>query len=293
MHSIFTSGGPFLREQGMKMLDRIRQALQRSDDFKAQLFAFLGSDAEELRGLGGKSMTRDEARGLLRELIPAEIQMRAVCKGTPHVVAAAPHVSFDNWSEYFCNRVARRLEIGWVVAKNFRDQHPATIPAAIGRHIHVNRPLESLCPGGAEFFSERAQTVHKDYLHALREASGSPELPFDLLLEFHSHQRTPKLEIATVGLTREAAEQINDHYVRLQEKAQLPELALEPLHSLRMTAEATKQTGSLRPEVARCALHIEVPREFRRGDAERRTMCRALIQMATQLTGTLSSASVN
>ncbi len=273
----------------MKLLDRFRLALQRGDDFKAQLFAFLGSDAEELRGLGGKALTREEARELLQELIPAEIQTRAVCKGEPHVVAAAPHVSFDNWSEYFCNRVAKRLEIGWVIAKNFRDQHAATIPASIGRHIHVNRPTESLRPGGDEFFSERAQAVHADYLNALRQASGKPELPFDLLLEFHSHQRTPKLEIATVGLSREAAEQVNDLYIRLQSKSQLPELAVEPLHNLRMTAEATKQAGSMRPEVAACALHLEVPREFRRGDAERRVMCRALIQIAGHLTGLLSS----
>jgi len=51
---------------------------------------------------------------------------------------------------------------------------------------------------------------------------------------------------------------------------------------LRLTAEATKKTGSLRLEVARCSLHIEIPREFRRGEAERRQMCRGLIAM-TQL----------
>jgi hypothetical protein len=263
----------------MNFLERVRLAFQRSDDFKAQLFAFLGSDAQELRGLGGKIVTREQARELLRELIPAEIEMRGHCRRPIAVVAAAPHVSFDNWSEYFCNRTAQRLSLGWVVAKNFRDQDPRTIPAPIGRHLHVNRPTESLRPGGDEFFSERAHQAHERYLATLLQATGKNEFPIDLLVEFHSHMRTPKLEIATVGLSQEMAREIDEHYAEMRAKFALPELALEPLHSLRMTAETTKKIGSLRREIARCSLHIEVPREFRRGDLERKRMCQGLIQI--------------
>jgi hypothetical protein len=263
----------------MKFFERFRLAFQRSDDFKAQLFAFLGSDAQELRGLGGKIVTREQARELLQELIPAEIEMRGICRRPIAVVAAAPHVSFDNWSEYFCNRTARRLSLGWVVARNFRDQDPRTIPAPIGRHLHVNRPTESLRPGGDEFFSERAQEAHEKYLATLLQASGKKKFPIDLLIEFHSQMRTPKLEIATVGLDQNTAREIDEHYTELQAKLSLPELALEPLHPLRMTAETTKKIGSLRTEIARCSLHIEVPREFRRGDLERRRMCQGLVQI--------------
>jgi hypothetical protein len=263
----------------MKLFERFRIAFQRSDDFKAQLFAFLGSDAQELRGIGGKIITREQARKLLQELIPAEIEMRGVCRRTIAVVAAAPHVSFDNWSEYFCNRAAQRLSLGWVVARNFRDQDPRTIPVPIGRHFHVNRPTESLRPGGDEFFSERAQEAYEKYLATLLQASGKKEFPMDLLIEFHSHMRTPKLEIATVGVNQDIAREIDDRYTELRAKFSLPELALEPLHPLRMTAEMTKNIGSLRKEIARHSLHIEVPREFRRGDLERRRMSQGLVQI--------------
>jgi len=263
----------------MKLFERFRLAFQRSDDFKAQLFAFLGSDAQELRGIGGHIVTREQARELLQELIPAEIEMRGICRRPIAVVAAAPHVSFDNWSEYFCNRTAQRLSLGWVIAKNFRDQDPHTIPASIGRHLHVNRPTESLRPGGDEFFSERAQEAHEKYLATLLQASGKKAFPMDLLIEFHSHMRTPKLEIATVGVNQDIAREIDERYTELRAKFSLPELALEPLRPLRMTAEMTKNIGSLRTEIARHSLHIEVPREFRRGDLERRQMCQGLIQI--------------
>jgi hypothetical protein len=170
-----------------------------------------------------------------------------------------------------------------VIAKNFRDQHPATIPVSIGRHIHVNRPSESERPGSGEFFSERAQAIHDEYVNTLVRASGRTALPLNLLLEFHSHQRTPQLEIATTGVSEATAQTLAELYSRLQARALLPDLGLEPLHPLRMTAEATKRFGSLRPAVTKCALHIEVPREFRRGEAERRVMCRALIKLAEQL----------
>ena len=267
----------------MNLWERVTLAFQRSDNFKAQLFAFLGSGEQNLRGIGGKVISREDARQLLQELIPTEIQVRAVCQRRLKVVAAAPHVSFDNWSEYFCNRVARRLKLGWVVARNFRDQDPHTIPAPIGRHLHVNRPTESLKPGGEEFFSERAQTAHEKYLESLAAAAGQAVMPIDLLIEFHSHQRTPKLEIATVGLSREIAQEISDTYDQLQEKFSLPELALEPLHSVRMTAEATKKLGSMRTDVSRCSVHIEIPREFRREETERRAVCRALVSIVGHL----------
>jgi len=268
----------------MKLFDRLLLALQRTDDLQGQLMVFLQSSGEEFSLVGGKKLTRAEARTLVQELIPARIETRGVCEGSLAVVAAAPHVSFDNWSEYFCNRVAQRYHIGWVVARNFRDQDPHTIPAAIGRHIHVNRPMESEGPGRIERVTERAQEIHRQYLDALAEASGKSALPLDLLIEFHAHHRTPLLEIATQGIERDLAAQIADWYaVSRARLPMIPEIAIEPLHTVRMTAEGTKQFGSLRAEVSRRTLHIEIPRSSRRDDLGRRAMCKALFTMTENL----------
>jgi hypothetical protein len=261
------------------------------DDLKSQLFAFLGSDSREFPMLGGRRLSREQARELLLELIPAVIEIRGVCRRAAAAVAAAPHVSFDNWSEYFCNRIARKLRIGWVVARNFRDQHAQTIPISIGRHVHVNRPTESDGPGHDERETERAREVHRRYLSALAKASGRAELPLDVLVELHSHHRTPDLEIATAGLTVEEARELAEEYERRRIKhPALPELRIAPLHTLRLTADNARREGSIRTGVARVALHIEVPREARQNESARRVMCAALIMMTETLIRRLSAA---
>jgi hypothetical protein len=261
----------------VKLLDRLRTLVWRSDDMKLQLFAFLGGDKEELKVLGGR-LTREDARRILQELIPARVEVRGVCTGPLAAVAAAPHVSFDNWSEYFCNRVARRLRIGWVVAKNFRDQHGPTIPVSIGRHIHVNRPTESIRYGADERETPRSRAAFEEYLAAIARASGRSRLPVDLLIEFHSHHRTPFLEIATSGLGAEAADVLLDRWNGARTKwPSLPELKMEPLHDLSLTAEGAKWRGSIRSEVAGLALHVEIPREARQSDESRHFTCAAIV----------------
>lgn len=275
----------------MKLLDQFMRALWHTDDLKSQLFAFLGSDSPELGTLSGRKLSRGQVRDLLQELIPATIEVRGVCRRSVAAVAAAPHVSFDNWSEYFCNRIARRSRIGWVIAKNFRDQHSQTIPISIGRHIHVNRPTESDGPGQTERETERARSVHQRYLSALAEASGRTALPVDLLIELHSHHRTPHLEIATAGLTAEQARELVEVYERRRVKRPLlPELKIAPLHALRLTADNARREGSIRTDVAQVALHVEVPREARQSDNARRTMCAALILMSETLIRLLPAA---
>ena len=268
----------------MKLLDQILRTFQHVDDLKSQLFAFLSGDEQEFGLIGGRSLSRDDARELLQELIPAQIEVRAICGREIAAVAAAPHVSFDNWSEYFCNRIARRLRIGWVVAKNFRDQHPQTIPVSIGRHIHVNRPTESNGPGQSERETERARDVYRSYLASLTEAAGVRNLPLDFLIELHSQHRTPDLEIAAAGLTEDQARHIADCYVgRNAKRPRLPDIKIAPLHPLRLTADAARTSGSIRTEIARIALHVEVPREARQDEEARRTMCAALIAVGETL----------
>lgn len=249
-------------------------------ELEPELLAFLrGTDAEFILPDGAR-ISRAQARLLVQELIPAHIDVRDVCTLPAAAVAAAPHAGFDNWAEYFCNRAARALGLGRVLAFNYRDQDSRTIPAAIGRHLHVNRPTESERPRGAERETDRARAAYAEYVAALKQAGGARELPLDLLIEFHSQRRTPLLEIATVGVSADFARALEVVYI--QQRAAdpvLPALAIEPLHPLTLTAAPTKHSGSLRPEIARCALHIEVPRGMRRDAGSRVRVNTALIAL--------------
>ena len=237
-----------------------------ADVEKEQLFSFLKSEHEALLLLSGARLTRREAQERLRELIPTTIEVRDVCVSTPAIVVAAPHVSFDHWSEYFCNRAAVYLKVGRVVAKHFRDQDNLHIPVSIGRHLHVNRPTESDGPGEREHETPRAREAYKEYLAALRVAGGGT-LPLDWLLEFHSQRQNQQIEIATVGLDRAAAQACLDAWKDLRTREPgLPSMLIEPLHEIHFTAAAAKRCGSLRAEICHKALHIEIPRGVRKSE---------------------------
>jgi len=267
----------------MKLLHRVNLLFRRSDGMKAQLFVFLSGDRSELKLIGSR-VSREEARGILQELIPARVEMRGVCMRPLAAVVAAPHVSFDNWSEHFCNRIARRLRIGWVVAKNFRDQHGATIPVSIGRHIHVNRPTESERYGAEESETPRAHCAYAEYTRAIAQAGGRGSLPVDVLLEIHSHHRTRHLEIATSGLSAELAKRLLDDWNALRaDRSSLPEMRIEPLHEVQLPADAAKRHGTMRPEVAALALHVEIPREARDSEESRRGTRAALVRWVDML----------
>jgi hypothetical protein len=275
----------------VKLLDRLLTTIRRSDNMQMQLFAFLASGEQELSLLGGKKLNREQARALAQELVPASIEIRAVCTMGNGAVVTAPHVSFDNWSEFFCNRIAKQHRIGWVVAKNYRDQDPHTIPVSIGRHLHVNRPTESSGPGHGEKVTERAQAVFDEYAQALGDASGLGRLPIPLLLEIHSHHRTPYLEIATSGVSTDLAMELVERYAHSRGKyRELPEMQIEPLQEIRMTADLTKRFGSLRPAIATQAFHFEIPREARQSDDTRQLMARAMIDLTGFLLDNISQA---
>jgi hypothetical protein len=275
----------------VSLWQRLVNATLRADDLPSQLFAFLGSGETELKLMGGKKISREDARVLLQDLFPTDIQVRGVCSQPMAVVAAAPHVHYDHWAEYFCNRVAKNLAIGWVVAINFRDGDSRNIPAVIGRHIHVNRPLESSAPGGMEFESDRARAVFEQYTQALRTASGRDALPLDLLIELHAHHRTPKLEVATAGIEKAQIEQLNESYSNERaKKRMLPELSIEPMHAVRLKAENTKRMGSMQSQISMRALHIEIPREARQSEEHRRLLAGTLIMVLRQHMQQLAAA---
>jgi len=216
----------------------------------------------------GIRYSRDEMHDLLCAWIPAEIIVMRACAAGPSVVIAAPHVSFDNWTQYFANRVAADLKCGEVIARNFRDDDGGVMPISIGRHIHVNRPTESTRKGGAERQTDRARQVFEQYRVALGHAGRA--LPLDLLIELHGHRQHTRMEVATYGLTLDEARRCRDAYEKLREATPgLPDIAIEPLDVLQFTARQAKELGSLREENCRRALHIEIPRTCREDERAR------------------------
>ncbi|MBK6765751.1 MAG: hypothetical protein IPG71_05270 [bacterium] len=216
----------------------------------------------------GRRYSRQDMQARLRELIAADLIVMRTCSLSAAIVVAAPHVSFDNWTQYYANRVAPALQAGEVLARNFRDEDGSKIPVSIGRHLHVNRPTESERRGGREFESDRARAVHADYIGALVQAGG--KAPLDLLIELHGHHRHTVLEAATTGISEAEARVILDAYrAATGNQTGSPELHIEPLHELRYAARSAKELGSLRDSVCRRALHLELPRQCRDTAANR------------------------
>jgi hypothetical protein len=234
-----------------------------SEEATRALFDFLRSGELSANIAGFGHVNRAQAQQQLCELIPAEIQVRGICARKIRGVVSAPHAGFDHWSEHYCNRLAPYLQLGWVVALNYRDEDRFKIPVSIGRHVHVNRPTESAGRGQPEQRTARAEEIFAFYAQAVRSAAGGGEAPLDLLIEIHSHQRSAILEIATVGVSAEFAQTIMAAYGRLTQGHAFPELRIEPLHALRLSAEAAKTIGILRAENVHCGLHIEIPRGLR------------------------------
>ncbi len=240
------------------------QSSQPADRPARHLIEFLKGDELHATVEPYGDISRERAKELLQDLVPCEIQVRGVCRRRIKAVVSAPHVSFDHWSEYFCNRVAREFDLGWVVGLNYRDRDQLRIPVNIGRHIHVNRPTESDGPGRIERQTDRAARVYESYLKALQEAAASGDLPIDLLIEIHSHRRTTELEIATTGVDAEMAAAILRAFAdTAATEESSPKLLIEPLHALRMQARTTKRLGAMQASVASCGLHIEIPRQMR------------------------------
>ncbi|MBU1920039.1 hypothetical protein KKG66_04275 [bacterium] len=240
-----------------------------ADRIKSELIDFLQSEAAAISLEDVGEFDRAAAQAKLRELIPATIEVKQVCRCSKSIVIAAPHARFDGWTQFFSRIAATEFAAGRVVAYNFRDENEYDIPVSIGRHIHVNRPTESAMPYGEERVTERAREAFDQYLRAISQA-GAQALPIDLLIEFHGQRRNESIEIATLGVERELAEKLLDVYQENQAvDANLPEFRIEPLHQLHFSAERAKQDGVMRPEVARQALHIELPRTLRRPEPNR------------------------
>jgi hypothetical protein len=187
-----------------------------------------------------------------------------VRKGRPGLVIGAPHGTSDTSTDVMGRELARLTGWGLVVATGFSRLD------ADGRRLNVNRPTESVpgAPARLEGATEEARRVYQAYRQHVSEAAQGSLL---LYVEVHGNGHSDsagRLEIATVGLTREDAwrlktllEMIRDS--RLDAGGGVPrlEVRVESLDPLRYTASAAKRDGVLASSGR--ALHIELPRTAR------------------------------
>jgi len=186
---------------------------------------------------------------------------------TNGLLVAAPHGTFDAYTDALAIAVAARLGAGYVVARHFT-------PHRI--RINVNRPTEGAHASCAnESRTERAAEVYDAYLDRVRRAAGSR--PPGLYVEIHgnSNPRTTRhFEVATVGVSDAQAQGAKDAFSTLlsQVRERVPaypelELLIEPHDRLHFTASCAKKLGILGSDAVVRGIHIELPRAAREGDA--------------------------
>jgi hypothetical protein len=186
-----------------------------------------------------------------------------VTKGRPGIVIAAPHGTSDGNTDVLGRDLAQLTGWSLVVVTGFSsvdgDRH----------RLNVNRPTESVpgAPAAREEQSEQARAVYETYRRRVDEAAQGPLL---LYIELHGNGRQEsagRVEIATVGLSREDAWRLKTLFELIRDSrladAETPRLQVwvETLDPLRYTASAAKRWGIL--SHAPRALHIELPRVAR------------------------------
>lgn len=207
-------------------------------------------------------------------------------KGRPGLVIAAPHGTSDAATDVMGRDLARLTGFGLVVVTGYNHVD------GVARRYNVNRPTESApgTPARQEVETAAARSVYQSYR---RQVAAAAQGPLRLYVEVHGNAReasADRMEIATVGLTRDDAwrlkalfEMIRD--ARLPAEGDTPRLDvwMEPQDTLWYTASAAKQSGILAQTPL--ALHIELPRAARTTYREAYTTVLAdfLIQSAALL----------
>ena len=203
-----------------------------------------------------------------REVPLARGEMVAL-PGKSGLVIGAPHGTSDAGTDSISREVARRTGFGLVLATGF-----AKIDSE-GRRFNVNRPTLGLPgrPSSSEVQTEEARLLYESYLRRVKEVAQGP---IRLLVELHGNGRqesASRIEIATVGVTREQAwqlrtlfELIRDAYLPSWPGAPRLQILVEPLDRLYFGATGAKELGVLR--FPQQALHIELPQIARTGWSE-------------------------
>jgi hypothetical protein len=172
------------------------------------------------------------------------------------LVIGAPHGSYDAYTAGIAKQLA--LQTGWaaVIARGFTPTESGD-----GRRINVNRPTERhVSLSEREFETERARAAYEQFKTSVLSAAGGH---LELYIDIH-HNDGSRIEVATVGLSKEEARVIKKAYRVARDQALLgrPEiavvdLAIEPLDELEVGAWAAKTHGIL--SVAPRSLHFELP----------------------------------
>jgi len=172
------------------------------------------------------------------------------------VVVGAPHGTFDVYTSEMVRQICARTGLAGVIATGFTPRETGS-----GWRINVNRPSERYYPSGDyEIETSRAAKVYESYKSAVTNAARGP-LHFYIDVHQNSGER---IEVATVGVSKEEARFIKNTYRALRDRAlaghpeiAVVDLAIEPLDIIEVGAWATKATGIL--QVAKKSLHFELP----------------------------------
>lgn len=195
------------------------------------------------------------------------------------IVVAAPHGTFDAHTAAMVRRICSRIGVAGVVATGFTPTESGD-----GWRINVNRPTElGVNVGDREIESVRAAATYAAFRNSvLQAAQGRLNLYFDI------HQNGgQRIEVATVGLSKEEARFIKESYRELRDRAlagrpdiAVVDLAIEPLDNLEVGAWAAKTNGILR--LAKKSLHFELPADGVMGTESHREIYTAIL---TELLG--------
>lgn len=211
----------------------------------------------------GCAAARIEPEVLVRPSGPLAFQ-----KGRPALVIGAPHGRSDAGTDRISVELARRTGFGLVVA-TYADLDSGH------RRLNVNRPTEGAqgASPSEEVATAEARQVYEAYVGRVKDVAQGPLL---LYVELHGNGRKEsdgRIEIATVGVSREEAwrlrtllELIRDAHLGGKREVPRLDVLVEPLDRLYYTASAVKQGGILR--LPRRAIHIELPRVARTSGRE-------------------------
>jgi hypothetical protein len=171
------------------------------------------------------------ARSLVRLMDYGRIESIPSRKRVNGVVIGAPHGTFDEHTAELVNRLSYRTGLAAVIASGFTPTECA------GWRINVNRPTERLYPSdGFEIQSDRAKNVYYNFKEAVLEASRDD---LKLYVDIHQNGRQAKIEVATVGITKQEAQFIKRTYRQLRDRVlasnlgvTFVDLLIEPLDEI-------------------------------------------------------------
>jgi hypothetical protein len=185
----------------------------------------------------------------------------------PGIVIGAPHGSYDLYTAEIVTQLAFRTGLAAVIARGFTPTESGD-----GRRINVNRPTERYVSlSDREFETERARDTYKQFTNSVLSAAGAN---LDLYIDIHQNSGS-RIEVATVGLSKEEARNIKNAYLAARDQAlaaskgiSVVDLAIEPLDQLEVGAWAAKTNGIL--TLANRSLHFELPGDVLMAPAQHR-----------------------